>query len=134
MLKCFVDWFTTVLLLVWCDTVKKILELNLNLIGSECTHAHPFLTITTMAPSRRMRTTRPPAQAPRISPMSSACWDTSRARLWSLQATESERQRVNLLKISKTVKLLKNLLKHYFNITLLIRVKCQIFHTIYISC
>ncbi|TNN86141.1 hypothetical protein EYF80_003558 [Liparis tanakae] len=40
----------------------------------------------TMAPRSRMRTTRPPAQAPRIRPMSSACWDTSRARLESLQA------------------------------------------------
>lgn len=50
------------------------------------TATHPFLTMMTMAPRSRMRTTRPPAQAPRISPMSSACWDTSRARLESLQA------------------------------------------------
>lgn len=48
--------------------------------------AHPFLTMMTMAPRSRMRTTRPPTQAPSIRPMSSACWDTSRARLESLQA------------------------------------------------
>lgn len=48
--------------------------------------AHPFFTMMTIAPRSRMRTARPPAQAPRIRPMSSACWDTSRALLESLQA------------------------------------------------
>lgn len=42
--------------------------------------------MTTTAPRSRTRTSRPPTQAPRIRPMSSACWDTSRARLASLQA------------------------------------------------
>ena len=54
------------------------------------TATHPFFTMMTMAPRSRMRTTRPPAQAPRIRPMSSACWETSRARFESLQAAAQE--------------------------------------------
>lgn len=38
------------------------------------------------APSRRIRTTSPPAHTPRMSPISSERWDTSRALRWSLQA------------------------------------------------
>lgn len=47
---------------------------------------YPFRMATMMAPSRIMRTMRPPAQIPRISPISSECCDTSRGRLLSLQA------------------------------------------------
>lgn len=47
---------------------------------------HPLRMMIMMAPRRRMRTASPPAQMPRMSPISSDLWDTSRGRLLSLQA------------------------------------------------
>lgn len=47
---------------------------------------HPFRMMIIMAPRRRMRTASPPAQMPRMSPISSDLWDTSRGCLLSLQA------------------------------------------------
>lgn len=49
---------------------------------------HPFLMIMIMAPSSSIRTTSPPAHTPRMSPISSERWVTSRARWWSLQAAK----------------------------------------------
>lgn len=49
---------------------------------------YPFLMMMMTAPSRRMRTTRPPAHTPRIRPISSECCDTSNALRWSLQAAK----------------------------------------------
>lgn len=49
---------------------------------------HPLRIMTIMAPRRRMRTASPPAQIPRISPISSDLCDTSRGLLLSLQAAE----------------------------------------------
>lgn len=48
--------------------------------------SYPFRMATMMAPSRIIRTMSPPAQIPRIRPISSECCDTSRGRLLSLQA------------------------------------------------
>lgn len=51
---------------------------------------YPFLMMMMTAPNRRMRTTSPPAHTPRIRPISSECWDTSRALRWSLHAARRE--------------------------------------------
>lgn len=48
--------------------------------------------MTMMAPSRRMRTARPPAQMPRMRPISSDLWDTSRGRLLSLHAAGENKE------------------------------------------
>lgn len=71
---------------VKCLTHKRSSPSHIHWHTNIFTAAHPFLTMMTTAPRSRMSTTRPPTQAPRIRPMSSACWDTSRARLESLQA------------------------------------------------
>lgn len=47
---------------------------------------YPFRMTMMMAPRRIIRTMSPPAQIPRIRPISSECCDTSRGRLLSLQA------------------------------------------------
>lgn len=57
---------------------------------------YPFLMMMMTAPSRRMRTTRPPAHTPRIRPISSECWDTSRALRWSLQAARSTETQMHI--------------------------------------
>lgn len=64
---------------------KHILQSRLT-PSAHSQNTHPFFKMNTMAPSSRIRTTKPPAQAPRIRPMSSACWETSRALFESLQA------------------------------------------------
>lgn len=55
-------------------------------VGQGAGLTHPLRMMTMMAPRRRMRTASPPAQMPRMSPISSDLCDTSRGRLLSLQA------------------------------------------------
>lgn len=70
----------------WPVQLKKHILLNGLTPSARSRNTHPFFMMKTMAPSSRIRTTKPPAQAPRIRPMSSACWETSRALFESLQA------------------------------------------------
>lgn len=61
-------------------------------VGQGTGPTHPLRMMTMMAPRRRMRTARPPAQIPRMSPISSDLWDTSRGRLLSLHAAGENKE------------------------------------------
>lgn len=62
-------------------------------MGQGSSLTHPLRMMIMMAPSRRMRTARPPAQMPRMSPISSDLWDTSKGCLLSLQAAGGEQSK-----------------------------------------
>lgn len=92
----------------WAVTVHKVARLE---------EVYPFLMMMMTAPSSRTRTTSPPAQTARISPMSSECWVLSRTLRWSLHdagETEFLQNSVKNKTTTQTQQTWGGLLKHTF--------------------